>query len=208
MPLLSLVATATLLLLAGEASQQAAPSPGSLRWVRAVVYATSPTSVTLRMRDREMTLDLDTATQIIQPGSAAGAALPVGTLVEAHYTERDDVRRAAFVIVTSPFAAVSKRPGRSYRGVVRAVKRFTLSLRVERRNRSIDLDRRTTLTTADGQSIASGSRAIRGQLSPGEEALVIYEQESNDIVAGDMTIYGTSDRALEIRRLESSAPSK
>lgn len=201
------------LLLAGCLWQQAqpavAPIPGNLRWIRGVATAVSPDSLTLRLRDDSLTMTIDPTTEVVRasPVSRAPRAptdlLTVGSLIEVHYTDLKAARRAVLIVdgVAGGSAASSKRPGRSYRGLVIETKRGTLSMRVETRARSVKLVSRTKLTDTDGRSLAIGWKAIASQLSAGEVVLVTYDEQSDDIVTGDTAIYSSYQRALEIRKL-------
>jgi hypothetical protein len=207
-----------LLVLAGGLWQQAqpavAPIPGNLRWVRGIVTAVSPDSLTLKLRENTLTLTIDPTTEVIRASPADRATrapvdpLTVGSLIEAHYTDLKAIRRAVLIVggVPGGSAASSKRPGRSYRGLVKETKRGTLSMRVETRTRSVKLDSRTKLTDTDGRPLAIGWKAIASQLWTGEEVLVTYDEQSDDMQVNDMTIFSSSQRALEIRKLRHVTP--
>jgi hypothetical protein len=206
------------LVLAGGSWQQpqpaAAPVSGHLRWVRGIVTAVSPDSVTLKLRNNTLTLAIDPTTEMVgtsfaNPAPRAPADLPVvGSLVAAHYTDRKNNRRAVLVVdgVPDGQAALSKRPGRSYRGSVKGTKRGTLSMQVDTRTRGVKLDSRTKLTDTDGRSLAIGSKAIAGLLSAGEDVLVTYDDKSDDMYLGDTTISSNYQRAIEIRKLRHVGP--
>jgi hypothetical protein len=160
--------------------QQPAAAPGQLRWVRGVVSVASPGSIVVNFRDRSVTLSIDASTRMLTTPAA-------GAVVEAHYTEDKPGFRAALIVeALSP--DVSKRPGRSYRGTVTRVRRSTLSLRVDGKNRSVQLESREL-------------KELANQLAAGEEVLVAYDEQSDDIPAGDITISGTKHVARDIRRL-------
>ncbi len=190
MALLSLLAGVLLCVVPGARPQAVAPEPGQLRWVRGIVTAASPTSVTLRLRDRDLTLS-----------NEAGTAVVVGGRVEAHYTDRKGERRAVLFLDTGTSGTLSKRPGRSYRGTVDRMRRGTLSLRVEGKRRNVTLDSRTTLSTTDGRALASGRRDVAAVLTDGEPLLVVYIEQSDDMMIGDVMIPGTTLVAREIRKL-------
>ena len=190
MALLSLLAGVLVCLVSGAPPQAVAPEPGQLRWVRGIVSAASPTSVTLRLRDGDLTLS-----------SESDARLVIGERVEAHYTDRKGERRAVLFLDPGTSGTLSKRPGRSYRGTVDRMRRSTLSLRVEGRRRDVTLDSRTTLSTAGGRALASGRSDVAAALSDGEPLLVIYDEQSDDMMAGDVLIPGTARLAREIRRI-------
>ena len=186
----------------------AAPVSGSLRWVHGIVTAVSPDSLTLKLRENTLTMTIDPTTEVVRTSPADHAtrvpadALIVGAPVEVHYTDRKAMRRAVFIIDRVPDgAALSKRPGRSYRGIVRGTKRGRLTMLVDTRTRGVGLDSRTKLTGTDGRSLAVGSKAIAGQLSASEEVLVTYDEQSDDMQVGDTTIFASSQRAIEIRKL-------
>ena len=201
------------LVLAGGSWQQpqpaAAPVSGHLRWARGSVAAVSPDSLTLKLRDNTLTLAIDPTTEMVgtSPGDPAPRApadlLVVGSVIEAHYSDRKNNRRAVLIVgpVPDDQAALSKRPGRSYQGRVKTTKRGTLSILVGTRTRGVKLDSRTKLTDTDGRSLAIGSKAIAGLLSAGEDVLVTYDEKSDDLYLGDTTIFSSFERAIEIRKL-------
>ncbi|MDQ3169678.1 MAG: hypothetical protein M3Q55_06040 [Acidobacteriota bacterium] len=193
MALWSLLAGVLVCLVPGPQPQAAASDPGQLRWVLGTITATAPTSVTLRLRDRYLTLL-----------SERDARLVIGERIEAHYTDRKGERRAVLFVDAGTSGPVSKRPGRSYRGTVDRMRRSTLSLRVDGKRRDIALDSRTTLTTADGRTLASGWRDVAAALTSGEMLLVIYEEHSDDMMAGDVMIPGTTLKARQIRMLDAA----
>lgn len=182
---------------------------GSLRWVRGHVTAVSPTLLTLKLRDSDLALTITPATHVV-PASLSGRAatdLRPGALVEAHYTDRKGVRNAVLVVADVPDAdSVSKRPGRSFRGLVRESKRNTLKLRVENKNRDVTLDKRTRLIDAGGQPLAVGSKEVSARLSGGEEVLVTYVEQNDDMMVNDLLISGSSLKALEIRQVRGPHP--
>jgi hypothetical protein len=182
------------------------PAPGNLRWARGLVTAAATDSVTLQLKTSSLLLAIDPSTQIVHADSAERTIARVfttGSLVEVHYTDKSETRRGVLILVGAPGGpdSVSKRPGRSYRGIVSQARRGTLSLRVETRNRSVKLDSKSRLTGAGGESLATGSKAIAGRLSPGEEVLVTWEERPDDTYAGEFTILSSAQTALEIRRL-------
>jgi hypothetical protein len=181
---------------------------GSLRWVRGHVTAVSTTRLTLKLRDSDLALIITPGTVV---GASAGAravtALAAGTFVEAHYSDRKGVRNAVLVIADVPDVdSASKRPGRSFRGLVRQSKRSTLKLRVENKNREVTLDKRTRLIDTGGQSLAVGAKEVSSRLSGGEEVLVTYVEQNDDMMVNDILISGSSLKALEIRQVRGPRP--
>ena len=181
------------LLLTAAASQPspdvAGPAPGQLRWARGVVIAASADTLVLQLRSSTITLAIDES-----------AKRPIGSVVEIHYSEKGDARRAVLVFDDQRSGAqeLSKRPGRSFRGFVTKAKRSAMSVRVEHKTRQVGLDKHTRLTDAGGEAVANGSKAIMPLLAVGEPVLVKFS-EAVDLVVGDMTLAG-SETALEIRR--------
>jgi hypothetical protein len=175
--------------------------------VRGSVTAVSPDALTLQLRNKSLTLTLDPATQVFGTGRAAASissSLPaVGSVVEAHYVEHRHVRRAAMIYEQGAGGAteLSKRPGTSYRGVANGVKRSTLAVRVNSKSRGVQLDGKTRLIGSDGRALAVGRKPIGVLLSPGEEVVVTYANDNADMIAGDVMIFGSTQRALEIRKL-------
>jgi hypothetical protein len=211
MTLLSLVAgvlAAGLSAVPAEPPQVAAASShGSFRWVRGSVTAVSPDSLILKLRNKSLTLTLDPATQVFRPGGAAASVsggLPVvGSVVEAHYVEHRQVRRAAMIYEQGGGSSneLSKRPGTSYRGLANGLSRNTLKVRIDSKSRGVKVDAKTRLTDSDGRALAVGRKPIGALLAAGEEVLVTYANDSDDIIAGDVMIFGSTQRALEIRKL-------
>lgn len=187
----------------------AVPEPsGELRWVVGVVTVLTPETLTVRLRDetKTLTLGLDQATMFVPVGRApadAAARPAAGAVVEIHYADRDDVRTAALVFETATAAAVelSKKPGRSYRGVARQIRRGTLTMQVATRSRGVQIDRKTRLLDIGGATLATGSRPIADLVSAGDELLVKYDGDVDIMPIGDMMLYLTSKSALEVRRL-------
>jgi hypothetical protein len=172
-----------------------APASGHLRWVHATVAQTTPASVTLQLRDKTLTVALDPGARI----------LPVGSLVEVHYLEKPAPRAVLILDRLPPETVVSKRAGRSYRGVISRTKSQSVYLRVDNKNREVKMYSKTRLTGADGRVLVTGSKTVAAQMSVGEEVLINYDQQSEDMMAGDLLIPGSSDRALVIRKLGASA---
>lgn len=169
----------------------AAPVSGNLRWVHAAVATASPESLTLQLRDKTLTVALDPGARIV----------PVGSLVEVHYLEKPAPRAVLILDGLPPETVVSKRAGRSYRGVVSRTKSQSVNLRVDNKNREVKMYSKTRLIGADGRVLVTGSKTVAAQMSVGEEVLVNYDQQSEDMMAGDILIPGSSDRALVIRKL-------
>jgi hypothetical protein len=174
--------------------QGASPDPGQLRWIRGTVTSVSPSSMTLQLRDDTLTLDLE-----------PGMAPPVGARLEVHYSDRRGQRRAVLILDAGVAGTLSRRPWRSFRGTVDRLRRGTVSLRVEGRRRDVGLDSRTTLLAVDGRALASGRADVAAALTDGEPLLVIYVEQSDDMMVGDVLVPGSTRKAREIRRL-SGAP--
>lgn len=168
----------------------ATPVLGRLRWVRGEVAAVSGDSLTLKLRNKPLTLSLD--------GTPPPA---VGAIVEAHFTDKRGARRTALIFDADRSSELSKRPGTSYRGVIRQIKRSRLSLTADTKSHGISLAKKTRLVDADGHAVATGTKAIAGLLPAGEDVLVKYEDDGGMIMVGDMMLAAGSDRAQEIRRL-------
>ncbi len=134
----------------------ATPVSGKLRWVRGEVTAVSGDSLTLRLRSKPLVISLD--------GTAPPA---VGAIVEAHYTDKRGERRARLIFGLDPSSELSKRPGTSYRGVVKQVKRSSLSITVDSRSHGIGLMKKTRLVDAAGRALATGAKEIAAVLPAG-----------------------------------------
>lgn len=183
------------------------PAAGQLRFVRGAVVATSPTSLTVQLRNKSITLSLDPQTRTMGAAgldAATAVAMPpaAGALIEVHYIDRKPIPQAIFIVAALPATTqVSNRPGRSYRGVVSRAKSGSLALTVDTKRRGVTMDRKTKLFDADGRSLAIGGKAVSGQLVAGDPVLVTYDEQSDDVFSGDVYIPGSHQRALEIRRL-------
>ena len=167
---------------------------GQLRWVRGVVISLSPDTAVLQLRSENITVALD-------PSMAP--SLRLNGLAEVHYTEKNDIRHAvlAFTDAAAGQQQLSKRPGRSYRGVITRVKRGAVNLQVANKSRELGLEKRTRLIDAQGSEIALGSKAILPLLATGQPVLVKYEDDSTLIAVGDVSFLDSSEDAVEIRRL-------
>lgn len=95
---LAMFASAVLLALASlaPAPTPVAPDLRNLRWVRASVSASTPETVTLQLRDREIVVIRDATTELF--AADPSTALAAGAIVEVHYTETNGTRRAIFLI--------------------------------------------------------------------------------------------------------------
>lgn len=192
--LVLVVAVATL---AGSAlsATQSTPNPviaSELRWVRGVVISLSPETAVLQLRS-------DNITFAINPSIAS--RLRLNGLAEMHYTEKNDVRHVVLAFADASVGAqqLSKRPGRSYRGVIKRLKRSAVDLQVANKTKELALEKRTRLTDVQGTEIAVGSKAIQALLAAGESVLVKYDQV-NGVEPLD-----SSEDAIEIRRLVAAA---
>lgn len=146
--------------------------------------------MTLQLRDDTLTIDLD-------PGMAPA----VGARLEMHYSDRRSQRRAVLILDAGVSGTLSRRPGRSFRGTVDRLRRGTVSLRVEGRRRDVALDSRTTLLAVDGRALASGRADVGAALTDGEPLLVVYVEQNDDMMVGDVLVPGSTRKAREIRRL-------
>jgi hypothetical protein len=175
-----------------------------LRWVRGVVVGLSADSLSLKLRDRELTLVLDASTQVIHSSSsAADAQLGVGSAVEAHYVEKEGSRRAILVVsgVSADPAARSKRPGRSYLGVVTKRKGHSVEMRVGTKTREVNVDSRTQLVDREGRPLGAGERSVLEKVLAGDTLLVKYEEQDDSTFVNDIYLPGSSRKAVEIRKL-------
>jgi hypothetical protein len=195
---LAMVASAVLLTLASvaQASAPTAPDLRNLRWVRAEVVASSPETITLKLRDRELVVMRDAATEIV--ASDPSAALAVGAIVEVHYADRKGVRRAIAILADAGPDEISKRAKASLRGTVFRLKRGTLSVRSGEKTRSLSVDRSSRLLDRTGRAIASGRDEIFKILAVDTDLLVKYESDSFVLNGVDL---GGDDKAVEIRLL-------
>lgn len=193
-------ASALLLAFVSQA-QPPAPAPPdlrNLRWVRASVSASSPDSITLKLRDREVTLLRDAATEIV--AADAAAAVAVGAIVEAHYTDRKRVRRAILVIGDSGPGELSKRPKTSLRGTMLRVKWGALSVTSSGKTRGgLSFEKKSRLVDRDGRLLATGKDAISKILAQDADLLVKYDTSGGLIAEG--VDLGGSDNIVEIRLL-------
>ena len=206
-----LLTLACTVLMAGglsASSQAATPLSGDLRWVRGAVVAVSPASLTLKLGDGVLTLSVDASTEVITarpavtlvPGSAATGSLAVGSLVQAHYLDRQG-KRAVVIIVDDSGApwSLAKRAGSSVRGELKHVKSRTVSIRIDRRSRDIVMDDRTTLVDRDGHVRASGAKAITAVLPARADLLVTWAPYW--VMEGDGSVTSYYLNAIEIRTL-------
>jgi hypothetical protein len=191
-------------LLAAVLSQAPAPAPAAspdlhyLRWVRATVIALGPEAITLKLRDREITLQRDAATEIVAADPAAVVA--IGATVEAHYTDRKNVRRAILLIADPGPGELSKRWGTSVRGTRPRVKWGSLSVAGGGKTRgSLAFEKQSRLVDRDGNVLATGKDAIMMRLAPDADIVVKFNNEGG-VVAGDVDL-GGSDNIKEIRLL-------
>ena len=174
-----------------------------LHWVRGTVLSQSSDSVVLKLRDSQITLSLDAATEIIGASNAAQpGGLAVGSLVQAHYLSHRDVHRAVVIFDdAAPVKELSKRSGTSYRGVVNKIRSAMVTIRIDGRTQGLTLDSRTTLVDRTGHALAKGSKAIARLLSTGDALLVTYRVDANTTQVGDVAIPNYWETALEIRKL-------
>ena len=177
---------------------QSTPDPAAavqLRWIRGVVISLSPDTAVLQLRTENVTVALD---PVMAP------SLRLNGLAEVHYTEKNGIRYAvlAFADAAAGAQQLSKRPGYSYRGVIKRVKRGAVDLQVANKSRELGLEKRTRLVDAQGSELALGSKAILSLLVAGQPVLVKYEGDSAMVGSGDVTFFDSSEDAIEIRRLD------
>lgn len=175
---------------------------GQLRWVRGTVTETSSTSLTVQLRDKAVSLVLDSDSKVVPAfGGDATLRVQAGARVEVHYLDKKPARAVLILDGIAADLTASKRPGRSYRGVISRIKRSAVSVRIATRTRGVTMEKNTKLVDVDGRSLAIGGKAISGQLAIGDPVLVTYDEQSDDVFSGDVYIPGSHQRALEIRRL-------
>jgi hypothetical protein len=167
----------------------AAAVVGKLRWVRATVTSVSADSLTLRLRDKDLTITRD--------GVEAPA---VGSTVEAHYLDKSGAKRAVLIFELEPTTELSKRAGYSYRGLIKRLKRSSVSVAAGTKSNTINLMKKTRLVDAAGRAVAAGAKEVGALLRTGDEVLIKYEEDSAVVVEGMMMGSG-SDQALEVRKL-------
>jgi hypothetical protein len=199
---MSFAAFASALLLAVLTSPQAAapasPDLRDLRWIRGTVIATGPQAVTLRLRDRDITLLHDGNTEFVATDRTAAVA--IGATVEAHYTDRKGVRRAVLLIGGLAPGHVSKRPSTSVRGNMPRLSHGALSVTSGgKTRRSLAFERKSQLVDRDGRLLAIGKSEILKALPPDAEVVVKYNTEGGVIVEG--VDLGGNDNIVEIRLL-------
>ena len=177
------------LVLAGGVWQQAPPvaaqNSGQLRWVRGAVIDVSPASLTVQLRNKTLTLSLTSDTRVVRPAGDTSTDRPqVGSLIEVHYVDKKPVQRAVLILSgTLGTAKVPRRAGYSYRGVISRTKNRDVYVRVDTKTRVVKMDSKTQLTGVDGQSLAIGWKVATTQLSAGDEVLVTYNQQEDDLLA-------------------------
>ena len=182
-----------------QPSAPASPDLSYLRWVRGSVIALGPEAITLRLRDREITLQRDATTEIVAAEPAAAVA--IGAKVEAHYTDRKNIRRAILLIADSGPGEASKRWGTSVRGSMSRVKWGALQITGGGKTRgSLAFEKKSRLVDRDGNLLATGRDAIVKLLAQNADVLVKYNNEGGGPV-GDGADLGGSDNIKEIRLL-------
>jgi len=209
-----------------------APLPGNLRWVRGSVLSWTADSLTLQLKKGSLTLDLGVSTHIIhaakvmhavkgtkkvisidqlkdevsgQDNEAEPDSLAVGSLVQAHYVERNHKSYAILLIEETNSASRSlKTSGRSYLGVYQGVffDRYgrpwsdSFQFLVDGRTRRLDLLRETTFVDLTGHLLKW--RDVKA----GDTLLITYRIDWNDEVGPtEGRLPPTRTTALEIRRL-------
>jgi hypothetical protein len=164
---------------------------GELRWVRGTVASVNPDALTLTLRNSDLTIARD----------ATSRPPAIGTVVEAHYLDKRGTRRAVLVFEMDSSTELSKRPGHSYRGVVKRIKWRNVALRADAKSHGVNLVKKTRLVDISGRALASGPKEIAGLLPVGEDVIVKYEDDGGTIMVGDAMVPSGTERALEIRRL-------
>jgi hypothetical protein len=123
---------------------------------------------------------MDPSTEIVGavaiPAGAAGAPIPVGTLVQAHFVAPEGKLAAVVVDTTtvSTSSQPSQREGTSVRGEVEHLESGSLTLRIANGSRDVVVDDRTTLLDRDGPVRATGVKAIAPLLASGSDVLVTW----------------------------------
>jgi hypothetical protein len=132
------------------------------------------------------------------------AAVTPAAIVELHYVDRKGDRRAEFLFVVDQAAGeLSRRPGRSARGVVTRTKKSSLQLQVGTKKRTYELEKKTTLVEpGQWRPAATGRAEVMARVKAGEDILLKYEEHDDSIQAGEVTIPGTALKAVEVRRLK------
>jgi hypothetical protein len=166
-----------------------------LRWVRARVLSNAAGTIVLQLGDvKQLSVTCDTL--------CAGAA--PGDVVELHYIDRKGTRTARMMFAGNQTAAeLSKKPGRSARGVVSRTKKSSVRLQFGTKTRDYTIQKKTTLVEAgQGQPVATGRADVISRLKVGEDLLVKYEEHDTSFQAGEVTLPSTELRAVELRRMQ------
>lgn len=197
-------------LLRQDAPSGIAPVPGELSWIRGKVLSLSADSITLQLRASTLKLSIDADTAII--GNSSQKVVPanelevggrrntlaVGTIVQAHYINRHNERRAYIIVDDSLSSAkLSTKPGTSYVGVIewRAA-----SVQIRGRRGYFLFDSRTRLIDRTGHLLAAGALAVGHRLHVGETVLIIYRTEGSTLGTDPELSGGFQATALEIRQ--------
>lgn len=179
-------------LLSSAAVAQPAPAQtgGPLRWVHARVVSATGDAVTLQLRDSTLT---------IARADLPADRIAAGSVVEVHYRDSKPERRGVYVFAVPADTALSKRPGRSFHAVITQVKKSSLRIDAGGKHKSLNVEKRAIVVDAAGTRV--GKAAVLAAITPGDEVLLKYVEESSDIITGDVTIPGTDLKVLEVRRL-------
>jgi len=176
----------------------ASPDLRDLRWVRASVIALGPEAITLKLRDSEITLVRDAATEIVAADPATAVA--IGATVEAHYLDRKGDRRAIVLIEDPGPGDASKRPQMSVRGTTPRLKWGALSVTSGgKTRRGLSFEKKSRLIDREGRLLATGKDAILKTLAQDADLLVKYQQSGGLVVEG--VDLGGNDNIVEIRLL-------
>lgn len=198
---------------ADDPQRSKSPLPGNLRWVRGSVLSWASDSLTLQLKKGSLTLDLSFPAQIIHAvkgtqkvisadqlkdegigpdNEAKPDSLAVGSLVQAHYVERQHKSYAILIIEeTDPAPQSLKTSGSSYLGVFDKTEFGAIHLRVDGRTRWLYPFYGTTFVDI------TGHRLPARELQAGVTLLITYRIDSNSTPGWP----STQATALEIRRL-------
>jgi hypothetical protein len=197
--------------------------PGNLRWVRGSVLSWTADSVTLQLKKGSLTLDLGVSTHIIHAAKVMHAvkgtekvisidqlkdevsgpdneakpdSLAVGSLVQAHYVERNNKSYAILLIEETNSASRSlKTSGSSYLGVFEKYEYNAFHVLVDGRTRQLYPFRETTFVDI------TGHRLNAREMKAGDTWLITYRIDFNSAGPLEGETLSPITTALEIRRL-------
>jgi hypothetical protein len=166
----------------------------TFRWVRGRVMSNTPGTIIVTLQGtRQLSVTCDARCDAASPGS----------LVELHYSDRKGQKRAEYVFVgPSADNELSRKPGRSVRGIVARTRKSSVQLQVGSKKRSYEIERKAAFVEAgQWQPAASGRAEVIARLVVGESVLLKYEEQDSSIYVGDVLLPQTTLKALEVRRL-------